>query len=100
MSASITKANLDTDSAGATTAFDLHGCGIGVTGGGSELGSAIALGLAAAGAKVVIFGRTPTTLERVLDRIEARVGLGQQRPSRTGVRGPGKRLDGVVPRSL
>lgn len=74
MSASITKANLDTDSAGATTAFDLHGCGIGVTGGGSERGSAIALGLAAAGAKVVIFGRTPTTLERVLDRIEAQAG--------------------------
>lgn len=47
-------------------AFDLHGCGIGVTGGGSELGSAIALGLAAAGARVVICGRTPSSLERVV----------------------------------
>lgn len=53
-------------------AFDLGGCGIGVTGGGSELGSAIALGLAAAGATVVICGRTPSTLERVLAEAKSR----------------------------
>lgn len=47
-------------------AFDLRGCGIGVTGGGSELGRAIALGLAAAGAGVVICGRTPSSLEAVV----------------------------------
>lgn len=53
-------------------AFDLRGHGIGVTGGGSELGSAIALGLAAAGATVVICGRTPSTLERVQAEAKSR----------------------------
>ncbi|MCP4039559.1 MAG: SDR family oxidoreductase [bacterium] len=47
-------------------AFDLGGCGIAVTGGGSHLGRAIALGLAAAGARVVICGRTPSRLEQVV----------------------------------
>lgn len=38
--------------------------GIGVSGGGGHLGRAIALGLAAAGAKVVIFGRSEAALEQ------------------------------------
>ncbi len=45
---------------------DLSGQGIGVTGGGSTLGRAIALGLARAGATVVVCGRTPSSLERVV----------------------------------
>ncbi len=45
------------------SAHDLAGQGIGVSGGGSHLGRAITLGLAAAGAKVVIFGRNEAPLE-------------------------------------
>ena len=41
----------------------LVGVGIGVSGGGSHLGRAIALGLAAAGAEVVIFGRRQAPLD-------------------------------------
>ena len=79
----------------------LAGYGIGVSGGGTHLGRAIALGLAAAGARVVIFGRREAPLlqtallaatlsgevfvevadqhrdedlERVLDRIEKEAG--------------------------
>ena len=79
----------------------LGGRGIGVSGGGTHLGRAIALGLARAGATVVIFGRRPQPLaetvaqarglpgrvvdevadqhrdedlERVLDRIEKEAG--------------------------
>lgn len=79
----------------------LAGRGIGVSGGGSHLGRAIALGLAAAGARVVVFGRREAPLretasmarglsgevhwevadqhldadlERVLDRIEKQAG--------------------------
>ncbi|MFT5443439.1 MAG: NAD(P)-dependent dehydrogenase (short-subunit alcohol dehydrogenase family) [Myxococcota bacterium] len=46
--------------------FDLTGRGIGLTGGSSELGCAMALGLAKAGATVVICGRTPSRLEAVV----------------------------------
>lgn len=46
--------------------FDLEGRGIGVTGGGVHLGRAIALGLARAGATVVVCGRTPSKLESVV----------------------------------
>ncbi len=42
----------------------LEGMGIGVSGGGSHLGRAIALGLAAAGARVVVFGRREAPLEQ------------------------------------
>lgn len=41
----------------------LLGFGIGVSGGGTHLGRAIALGLAAAGAEVVVFGRRDAPLE-------------------------------------
>ena len=41
----------------------LTGRGIGVSGGGTHLGRAIALGLAAAGAEVVVFGRRSDPLE-------------------------------------
>ncbi|MBA2558018.1 MAG: SDR family oxidoreductase [Chloroflexi bacterium] len=54
--------------AGAQSAFDLTGRGIGITGGGGHLGSAMALGLARAGATVVICGRTGSTLEVVASR--------------------------------
>ena len=46
----------------------LDGRGIGVTGGGGHLGSAIALGLADLGAKVVICGRTEAKLQEVVKR--------------------------------
>ncbi len=46
--------------------FDLTGLGIGVTGGGGHLGSAVARGLADAGATVVVAGRTAETLERTV----------------------------------
>jgi len=45
--------------------FDLTGRGIGLTGGGGHLGRAMALGLAEAGAVVVIGGRRAESLERV-----------------------------------
>lgn len=45
-------------------AGSLEGQGIGVSGGGSHLGRAIALGLAAAGAQVVVFGRREAPLEQ------------------------------------
>lgn len=44
-------------------ASSLTGLGIGVSGGGTHLGRAIALGLAGAGATVVAFGRRPELLE-------------------------------------
>lgn len=49
---------------------DLSGRGIGVTGGGGHLGSAIALRLAAAGAIVVICGRDQARLDEVAARAD------------------------------
>lgn len=46
--------------------FPLSGCSIGLTGGGGHLGQALALGLAAAGANVMICGRSREPLEAVL----------------------------------
>lgn len=46
----------------------LTGHGIGVSGGGTHLGRSIALGLAAAGAEVVVFGRRPEPLEETARR--------------------------------
>lgn len=51
--------------------FDLSGRGIGLTGGGGHLGSAIAIALAQANAVVVIGGRTAETLDRVVAQAEA-----------------------------
>ena len=42
----------------------LTGLGIGVSGGGTHLGRAIAIALAAAGAEVVVFGRRPGPLQQ------------------------------------
>lgn len=50
--------------------FDLSGRGIGLTGGGGHLGSAIAIGLAQANAIVVIGGRNLETLEHVVAQAE------------------------------
>jgi NAD(P)-dependent dehydrogenase (short-subunit alcohol dehydrogenase family) len=51
-----------------SSTFDLSGLNIGLTGGGGHLGSAMALGLAKAGARVVITGRHPAPLEAVSAR--------------------------------
>lgn len=50
----------------------LRGLGVGLTGGGGHLGSALALGLAAAGAIVVACGRREAPLREVAARAEAR----------------------------
>ncbi len=51
--------------------FKLTGRGIGLTGGGGHLGHAMALGLAEAGATVVIVGRTEGSLRQVVSEAEA-----------------------------
>jgi gluconate 5-dehydrogenase len=53
---------------------DLSGAGVGLTGGGGHLGRALALGLAGAGATVVICGRRGAALEAVAAQAE-RSGL-------------------------
>lgn len=55
----------------ADPAFSLAGRGIGVTGGGGHLGSAICLRLARAGASVVACGRRPDPLAELADRARA-----------------------------
>lgn len=52
--------------------FDLTGRGIGLTGGGGHLGKAMALGLAEAGAVVVIGGRRAEPLEQVAQEAKAK----------------------------
>ena len=52
--------------------FSLEGLGIGLTGGGGHIGSALALGLAEAGAIVVICGRRAEPLEEVARRSQER----------------------------
>jgi gluconate 5-dehydrogenase len=51
-----------------SASFDLGGLSVGLTGGGGHLGSAMALGLAQAGARVVITGRHAAALEAVAAR--------------------------------
>lgn len=55
----------------------LAGVGIGVTGGGGHLGSALASGLAAAGAVVVVCGRREAPLRAVADAAAARGAAGR-----------------------
>ena len=55
--------------------FDISGKTAVITGGTGVLGSAMALGLAQAGAKVVVLGRKRESGEKVLKKIEA---LGKQ----------------------
>jgi gluconate 5-dehydrogenase len=55
----------------------LAGRGIGITGGGGHLGRAMALAAAAAGATVMVCGRTAETLERVRDQHAAGGGEGR-----------------------
>ena len=52
--------------------FDLTGRGIGLTGGGGHLGRALALGLAGAGAAVVICGRREAPLLEVVQEAQRR----------------------------
>jgi NAD(P)-dependent dehydrogenase (short-subunit alcohol dehydrogenase family) len=55
--------------------FDLTGKVAVITGGGGALGSAIADGLAGAGVKVAVLGRTFSSLEAVVDRIGKKGGI-------------------------
>lgn len=57
-----------------STLFDLSGQVAVVTGGGRGLGRSAATGLAAFGAKVVLCGRDPATLETAADDIKAKGG--------------------------
>jgi NAD(P)-dependent dehydrogenase (short-subunit alcohol dehydrogenase family) len=50
--------------------FDLSGKVIVITGGGGVLGAEMAAGLAAAGATIVVLGRTVASLQKVVDRIK------------------------------
>jgi NAD(P)-dependent dehydrogenase (short-subunit alcohol dehydrogenase family) len=59
-----------------SSTFDLGGLNIGLTGGGGHLGSAMALGLAQAGARVVITGRRAAALDAVSARAVAGKGAG------------------------
>lgn len=52
-----------------------------VTGGGQGIGRAVALALAARGDIVVVCGRTPETLQSVVDQIEVAGGKGFARPT-------------------
>jgi NAD(P)-dependent dehydrogenase (short-subunit alcohol dehydrogenase family) len=54
--------------------FSLEGRVAVVTGGGGALGGAMARGLASAGARVAVVGRTPETLQRTADAIAAAGG--------------------------
>ena len=54
--------------------FDLSEKVIVITGGGGVLGSEMALGLAAAGATIVVLGRTLEPLQKVVDRIKGAGG--------------------------
>lgn len=49
--------------------FDLSGKVIAITGGGGVLGAEMAVGLAAAGATIVVLGRTLEPLQKVVERI-------------------------------
>jgi gluconate 5-dehydrogenase len=55
-----------------STGFNLAGRGVGVTGGGGHLGRLLALGLAEAGATVVICGRRAATLDAVVAEAKQR----------------------------
>lgn len=55
----------------------LAGLGIGVTGGGGHLGSTLAIGLASAGAIVVVCGRREAPLREVAARAAARAASGR-----------------------
>lgn len=59
------------------TNTELAGRGIGLTGGGGYLGSALALGLADAGATVVICGRTESSLDSVVAAADVRGSPGR-----------------------
>ena len=62
------------DSVGAQPLFDLSGQSIVVTGGGYGLGKAMALGLSAAGANVVVAGRTRSKIEETAAEIQKNGG--------------------------
>ncbi len=63
--------------------FSLDGRVALIAGGGGAIGSALAEGLASAGAKVAVTGRTQDTLDEAVD--------GSRRPARRALRSPATR---------
>jgi hypothetical protein len=61
-----------------TSLFSLHGKTALITGGGTGIGAALALGLAQAGASVVLVGRREAPLQQTVDYIRERLILTQQ----------------------
>ena len=57
--------------------FSLKGLSAVITGGGSGLGEAMALGLASFGARIIILDRDPAALDRVRERLRERFGQGE-----------------------
>ena len=78
----------------------LENSGIGVNGGGGHLGRAIALGLAAAGARVVIFGRSEAVAKRIVGAGQGALAHEPSRPEDSadisGDGSPGRELGPIV----
>jgi NAD(P)-dependent dehydrogenase (short-subunit alcohol dehydrogenase family) len=63
-----------------------------VTGGGSGIGAAVALSLAASGARVAVCGRRVTSIDRTVEQIKAQGGVGLAVPADVAVEEDVQRL--------